>query len=171
MPFCTPAVRPTESADAHMASLWSEPRDLATRDLLNGPWGRSHAPDVRDRYTLVAMKHSGVNPGMTVHDAHGREWSVKLPPNDGQNSEAPIEVVLSRVLSAIGYHQPPVYYLPRWGLVDDTGMTPQGAGRFRLEREAEDKLEPWAWHENPFVGTRQLTGLFVIAGGVGPNVT
>ena len=37
-----PAPPPT---DAEMAMFWSEPTDLAQRDLFIGPWGPEHAPD------------------------------------------------------------------------------------------------------------------------------
>ena len=101
--------------------MWVEPTNLAARDLFNGPWGAEHAPDPKDVYTLVERKHTGVNLGMTVKDAKGREWSVKQPFPGGLDSEAPVEVVVSRLLSAIGYHQPPVYHLPAFTLKDDFG--------------------------------------------------
>ncbi|MGH9146875.1 MAG: hypothetical protein ACRD1Q_09210 [Vicinamibacterales bacterium] len=139
-----------------MNELWVEPADIERRDLVNGPGGAEAAPLPTGRYEFVSRDLKGFSKGYDVTDERGRRWSVKLGP------EAQTEVVVSRLLWAVGYHQPAVYYLPRWGLVDDTGMTPQGGGRFRLESRTEDKLEPWAWHENPFVGTRQLTGLFVM---------
>jgi hypothetical protein len=139
-----------------MSELWVEPADIERRDLLYGPGGAEAAPRPTGRYEFVSRDLKGFSKGYDVTDEMGRHWSVKLGP------EAQTEVVVSRLLWAVGYHQPAVYYLPGWGLVDDTGMTPQGAGRFRLESRTEDKLEPWAWHENPFVGTRQLTGLFVM---------
>ncbi len=103
------------------ASMWVEPTDLATRDVYNGPWGAENAPDPKDVYDLVELKHTGVNLGMTVKDSKGREWSVKQPFPGNLDSEAPVEVVVSRLLSAIGYHQPPVYHLP--------GLHAQGRSR------------------------------------------
>ena len=109
---CARAKRPQLESKAPVrgASLWERPADLASRDLLYGPWGREHAPDPQAAYTLVERKHSGVNPGMTVLDPQGREWSVKQAYPSGLDSEGPVEVTLSRLLSAIGYHQPPVYF-------------------------------------------------------------
>ena len=117
------------------ASLWIEPANLATRDLYYGPWGRDHAPDPKAVYTLVERKHTGVNLGMTVTDPEGREWSVKQPYPGNVDSEAPVEVALSRILSAVGYHQPPVYYLPAFTLKDDFGTRTEVGGRFRLKHE------------------------------------
>lgn len=141
---------------SQMGELWVEPTDIRNLDLLHGPGGADAAPRPNARYEFVSRDLKGFSKGYDVTDEKGHRWSVKLGP------EAQTEVVVSRLLWAVGYHQPVVYYLPKWGLTDDTGMTPQGPGRFRLERETEDTLEPWAWHENPFVGTRQLTGLFVM---------
>lgn len=164
MPFCTPAVRPTMPAwNAPLGSLWERPHDLAGRDLFDGPWGPERAPDSRATYTFVAAKTTGVNPGMTVTDPAGREWHVKQAPKDpAQGAEGPAEVTLSRILSAVGYHQPPVYYLPSFTVTDGQGTHVEPGGRFRLHdsRLLRDKGE-WSWQENPFVGMRPYEGLLV----------
>jgi hypothetical protein len=159
MPFCAATIRPATPSDAPKASLWEEPTDVAGRDLLNGPWGLERAPDPEAVYTLVQRKHTGVNPGMTVRDPLGREWSVKQGPPDGRPSEAQVEVVVSRVLSAVGYHQPPVYYLPAFTLEDDWGTHRERAGRFRLKDKTLKDRGSWSWHENPFVGSVPYQGL------------
>jgi hypothetical protein len=82
------------------ASLWVEPVDIADRDLYYGPWGADAAPDPAGTYTLLERKHTGVNLGMTVKDERGREWSVKQEYPGRLDSEAPVEVTLSRILSA-----------------------------------------------------------------------
>jgi hypothetical protein len=143
------------------ATLWEAPTAASAQDLIYGPWGRERAPDPGDTFTFVERKHSGVNPGMTVTDSRGREWSVKQPYPGGMDSEAPVEVVVSRLLSAMGYHQPPVYYLSTFTLKDDWGTRIETGGRFRLkERSLKDK-GPWRWEENPFIGTRPYEGLLV----------
>jgi len=163
LPFCTPQVRPTQQPwDAPLANLWSLPPNAADRDLFNGPWGASKAPRPADVYTLVEHKHHGINPGLTVRDATGHKWSVKQGPTDGQPSEGPIEVVLSRVLSAAGYHQPPVYFLPSFTLRDDWGTHVERGGRFRLHEKSLTDIGDWSWQQNPFVGMRPYQGLLVI---------
>ena len=143
-------------------SLWQRPTDLADRNLFNGPWGAKRAPDPHDTYSLVEVKHHGINPGMTVRDSRGRKWSVKQAPPDGEAGEGPIEVVLSRVLSALGYHQPPVYYLPAFTLSDDWGTHVEGGGRFRLHEKTLKDIGEWSWQQNPFVGMRPYQGLLVV---------
>ena len=145
------------------AELWVDPIDLASRDFFNGPWGAGRAPDATAIYTFVEPKKSGTNPGMTVRDPAGREWKVKQPPLTGRGAEGPIEVVLSRVLSGIGYHQPPVYYLPSFLLTRGNGAAERVAGgRFRLSLKNLKERDEWSWMENPFAGTRELNGLLVI---------
>ena len=91
-----------------------------------------------------------------MEDASGREWDVKLGP------EAPVEVVASRLVWAVGFHQPPTYYLPRWTLHGGPRSGRQAGGRFRPKLPGVQRVGRWAWHENPFVGTRELRGLFVL---------
>jgi hypothetical protein len=155
-----PAAQP--SAPVPGASLWEQPADLATRDLFYGPWGPERAPDPDATYTFVELKHSGVNPGMTVRDPQGREWSVKQAFPGGIDPEGPVEVVVSRLLSAVGYHQPPVYFLPAFTLKDDWGTHTEPGGRFRLDEDTLKNAGPWSWQENPFVGTRPYQGLLVL---------
>ena len=155
-----PVVRTTPPPAA--ASLWTEPRDLERRDLFNGPWGSAQAPDPMGVYTLVERKHTGVNLGLTVKDEQGREWSVKQPFPGGLDSEAPVEVVLSRLLSAVGYHQPAVYFLPAFTVKDDLGEHVEVGGRFRLKQPALKETGYWKWEDNPFVGTKPYQGLIVM---------
>jgi hypothetical protein len=155
-----PALQP--SAKPAGATLWERPADLASRDLFYGPWGRELAPNPRDTYTYVERKRSGVNLGMTVVDSQGRHWSVKQPYPGALDDESPVEVTLSRLLSAVGYHQPPVYYLPEFLLKDDWGTHVEPGGRFRLKLESLKDAGPWNWSENPFVDSRPYQGLLVM---------
>ena len=155
-----PATKPT-AAEAG-ASLWQRPDNLAARDLFYGPWGPERAPAPDAIYTLVERKHTGVNPGMTVVDSEGREWSVKQAPPGNFDSEAPVEIALSRLLSAIGYHQAPAYFLPTFTLKDDFGTRVEPGGRFRLKEETLKTVGDWSWSENPFIGTRPYGGLLAI---------
>lgn len=161
VPFCAKAPDPVVSPNVTIRALWEAPRDVESRDLYFGSWGRDNAPDPFAVYTLVEHKHSGTNPGMTVIDERGRVWSVKQAPSSGEPAEGPIEVALSRVLDAIGYHQPPVYFMPSFTYRDDWGVSVQGGGRFRLKTTALKDRGAWSWQRNPFVGTQPYQGLLV----------
>jgi len=138
---------------ATVDQLWQEPRDIDQRDLFHGPGGASLLPK-GTTFEFVAADTAGFSPGFDVRDGNGVEWSVKLGP------EAQTEVVTSRILWAIGFHQPPTYYLPEWSL---TGAVsgPQQAGRFRPDLKGRAVTGDWSWYENPFVGRREYRGLIV----------
>jgi hypothetical protein len=141
---------------AELAQLWRAPHDLEQRDLFFGPGGAGHAPDPADRYEMIEVNASGVNPGYDVRDSRGQRWSVKL------GVESRTEVVVSRILWAVGYHQPVIYHMPRWTFVRDGKDTLLSRARFRLEPPLQDKKGEWSWRDNAFVGTRQLAGLYVL---------
>jgi hypothetical protein len=141
--------------------LWHEPGNIAAKDLFNGPWGKAFAPDPAAAYRFQRSKRGGTNPGMIVVDPLNREWSIKQQAH-GRVPEGPIEVVLSRVLSAVGYRQPPVYFLPEFSLVDTFGTRHEPGGRFRLNHPELKERGTWDWQNNPFVGTRPYSGLLVI---------
>ncbi len=146
-------VRLTPEPAATVAELWQEPTDLARRDLFAGPGGRDLMPQ-QATFTFVARDTSGWSPGFDVKSGNGLDWSVKLGP------EAQSEVVSSRILWAIGYHQPPTYYLEQWTLTGaETG--PQAAGRFRPTIKGREVVGDWSWYGNPFVGSRAFGGLVV----------
>src|SRR3954468_13564155 len=163
-PFCTAKVMPTMPPwDAPLAEFWERPADIAARDLFFGPWGPERAPDPAATYTFLARKHDGTNPGVTVKDALDREWHVKQPPHNDQGAEGPIEVTLSRLLSAIGYHQPPVYFVPAFSMRDSAGRVHiEPGGRFRLTEKSLKHIGEWSWQQNPFVGMRPYQGLLVV---------
>ena len=141
-------------APADVAQLWLEPRDLETRNLFHGSGGAAVAPDHSASYELVAIDDSGYSPGYDVRDPRGAQWSVKL------GIEAQPEVVASRVLWAIGYHQPATYLLTNWQLTGKQVERP-GTGRFRLESAGHKLIADWSWYENPFVSTQPFKGLLV----------
>jgi hypothetical protein len=51
-----------------------------------------------------------------VEGPGNRKWSAKLPP------EAQTEVVASRILWGVGYHQPPIYYVGRFKQKIEEGL-------------------------------------------------
>jgi hypothetical protein len=164
LPMCpAPDVRPTRLANqVDISELWEPPANIAGQDLFYGPWGREHAPDAGATYRLVRRKTGGADSDLTVVDPHGRTWRVEqADQNRAHSPDGPVEVVISRILSAVGYHQPPVYYLPAFTLRDTSGTRTAPGGRFRLDQRLEDR-GTWSWQQNPFVGTRPYNGLLVI---------
>jgi hypothetical protein len=156
-----PALRSLLSGAASppIHELWQPPVDVATRDLFNGAGGAELAPGPNSRFEFVEEDTTGASPGYTARDENGTEWDIKL----GQ--EVQPEVVLSRLLWAVGYHQPPTYYVPAgWTIAGAPASVkiaagPQGHARFRPDRAGQQIVGDWSWYENLFVGTRPFKGL------------
>ncbi|HYE88528.1 MAG TPA: hypothetical protein VEA16_19335 [Vicinamibacterales bacterium] len=144
-----------QTPNAEIAELWQEPVDLLERDLFHGPGGPSLAPPPLDgTFQFVAFKTTGTNPGYDVRDASGRQWSVKL------GIEAQPEVTTSRILWAMGFHQPAQYFVHQFTLTGtDAGV--KEVARFRTEVEPWKAGGEWSWYENPFMNTAQFRGLIV----------
>jgi hypothetical protein len=141
---------------AELAELWVEPSP--NRDLFYGVGGAKLAPDPRQEYKVVEIKHSGYSDGYSVVDGDKRKWSVKFAP------EAHSEIVASRLLWGIGYHQPPIYYLSGWTAKGANGANPQHGARFREKKPDFHDLDDgdtWSYYDNPFAGTAQMRALLV----------
>jgi len=158
---CHPAVKstlPGPPTRNQIAQLWVEP--APGRDLYWGVGGKALAPDPAATYTVLEIKRTGFSPGYTLAGPDKRQWSAKLPP------EAPTEVVASRIHWALGYHQPPIYYLVRWQAEKPPTPNPQLPARFREKNPAFhgglEETGTWSFYQNPFVGTRELKGLIVL---------
>jgi hypothetical protein len=146
-------VRVVADRPSNVNELWQEPSDIQQRDLFHGPGGSQLMPGDAS-FAFVARDTSGWSPGFDVRSEDGTDWSVKLGP------EAQSEVVSSRILWAVGFHQPPTYFLERWTL---TGLQSgaQPPGRFRPSLGNQKVVGDWSWYENPFVGSRAYGGLIV----------
>ena len=137
------------------AQLWVEPKDLESRDLFHGPGGRSQVPEPNATYRLIGYDSTGHSRGYDVQDGQGREWRVKT------SEEAQSELVASRVLWAIGYHQPVIHYVKSWRLTGGKPEDKASPGRFRLDSDHKN-VGNWDWSkDNPFHGTRPFKGLIV----------
>lgn len=146
----TPEASPTPPLE----QLWNQPQDLERRNLLSGSAPPALAPSKDVEYTVNKRDESGYSKGYDVVGPDGREWDIKV------GKEVQSEIVVSRILWALGYHQPSTYYVTGWKLAG----TWEGEGepaRFRLLSDHETEGE-WAWLDNPFHGSRAFHGLIAI---------
>jgi hypothetical protein len=137
-----------------MSELWVDPSDLSSRDLFLGSGGSALVPRSNTVFRFKSEDTKGHSKGYDVVDPQGRKWDVKI------GEEAQSEVVVSRILWSIGYHQPVVYYVPHWRMQDGPTSAPE-PGRFRLASDHKTHGD-WSWDENPFADTRPLRGLIVV---------
>jgi len=143
------------------AVMWTEPKDLESRDLFYGPGGQAHVPHAP--YTFVKEDLDGTSPKFDVKDKDGVKWRVKM------GIEAQPETAASRIVWAVGYYVDEEYFLadmqvegmpPRlkrgWKLVEADGTV----HNVRLKREQGDKKAGnWHWRYDAFTNTRELNGL------------
>ena len=151
---CAPPIRPVVAPDGPPIEFWQEP--VGRDDLFYGVGGRDLAPRPSEQYRLLKRDPSGFSTTLDVKDQEGEKWDAKLGP------EAQSEVTVSRIVWAMGYPQPPIYYLPDL-VVEEHGRTHrEGHARMRANPDWIDKTGIWSWHQNPYVGTPQYRGLLVL---------
>src|SRR5215469_15144797 len=147
------------------AVLWRQPDDIASRNLFYGPGGEEDAP--HSAFTFVKEDLSGTSPKFDVRDENGVKWRVKL------GVEARPEVVATRLVWAVGYSANEDYFLPELRVLGlpanlHRGRNFIGPGglvrnvRLKRDVEGEKKIGDWRWRQNPFAGTRELSGLRVM---------
>ena len=116
-----------------MAELWIDP-GKTPRNLFDGPAGVAvkHRPATDARYDVDSKDTAGFSTTYKVRDAAGRKWNVKIGP------EAQTEVVASRIVWAVGYHQVPSYFVERWIAVENAKGAQLGGARFRPRRDGAE---------------------------------
>ncbi|HEX5285139.1 MAG TPA: hypothetical protein VFW30_13535 [Bryocella sp.] len=155
--------KPVDQANIHNASLWSDPGNIAGKDMFYGHGGKDGQPVAP--FKFIAEDTNGTNPKFDVNDANGRKWRVKL------GEEARPEVVASRLLWAIGYYVNDDYLLHVAtidGLDIKRGSKRVHNGdqvidaRFSRKPGKDTKIGIWEWKTNPFRDTREFNGLRVM---------
>ena len=147
------------------AVMWTDPTDIATRNLYYGRGGEEHKP-AEGHFVFEKEDTDGTNPKFTVHDSAGTKWKIKL------GDESKPETVASRLVWATGYFIDEDYLLPSIMVDGIAGNMHRGQDLVgnggallfvRLKRSGGDKkVGEWKWKENPFSNTRELNGLRVL---------
>jgi len=144
----------TAKKPAPLSELWVEPKDIASRNLLIGSGRPETAPSNDVEYKVLKFDPRGYSKGYDVEAPDGRKWDIKI----GKESQP--EIVLSRILWALGYYQPATYFMDGWQLKGDWSLEGQAA-RFRLQSDHEVDGD-WNWVDNPFESSRAFGGLIAI---------
>jgi hypothetical protein len=154
--------RPVNAAELHNITLWHNPGNISSLDLLYGQGGQKGVP--APPFTFESEDMNGTNPKFDARDAKDHKWRVKLGP------EARPEVVASRLLWATGYYVNDDYVLASADIQGihmkrDRGMIHNGQvteARFARKPSGQKKIGIWKWKENPFMDTREFNGLRVM---------
>lgn len=147
------------------AVLWTDPGEIASRDLFWGMGSADRAP--QGPFTFVEENTDSTQPKIVVTDARGVTWEVKF----GDESKA--EVAANRLVWALGY---PVeeLYLVGTGVIQgarDAGraakhIAPEGHFMNARFRRRNDHIlrsdEEWTLRNNPFAGQKELSGFMIL---------
>jgi hypothetical protein len=68
------AQNPAKASSSPMPAIWHDPGDIKSKDLLNGPGGEKHHPELPVKF-LKEDKH-GQNSKFDVEDADGTKWKA-----------------------------------------------------------------------------------------------
>ena len=147
--------------------IWRDIHTEEANDLRYGPGGRASVPE--PPFEFVEELTTGSHPSVAVRDARKRLWRVKW------GYEAKPESFCVRFAAACGYFAEVTHYVAsgRIDFVTNLSRARPLVGedgsftdaRFELEDRSVRMLfdeHSWAWHDNPFVGTRQLDGLKIV---------
>jgi hypothetical protein len=148
--------------------LWRDPGPIASRDFVwrdTREFKRPVPP-----FTFIKEDTSGTRAKVRVEDAAGVKWNVKLAGNKDDTAEVHAEVAAVRLMWALGYFVEKCYYVDG-GVIEGVsdlhrasrGLTPDGrfrAARFKERPDTTD--EHWSFRDNPFIGTRELSGLVIL---------
>jgi hypothetical protein len=151
--------------NAGTPTLWAARDDISDLDLYWGIGSQEDAP--RPPFTFEKEDLTGTNPKIKVLDANGSKWNVKF------DEEVQAEVAASRIVWACGYMVEESYLLPS-GKVEGVGklgraknfIAADGSFRNAMFEKRPDTIARrnirWAWTQNPFVGTKELSGLAIL---------
>lgn len=156
------AARAENAASDGLAALWTQPPDIAARDLYWGSGGQKDAPSGDMQFLSEDL--NGSTAKYEVRDRQGTKWTLKL------DQEAQPETVASRLVWAIGYGTREDYLVPDMRILGLPAHLHRGQGKIlpggevrdvRLERlpDGDKRIGRWKWRHNPFVGTQAFNGL------------
>jgi hypothetical protein len=147
--------------------IWREPPPLTPPQIRAGPGGADGAP--AEPFDFIEEHDAGSQPCVSIRDSKGREWRVKW------GHEVHTEVFGTRLAWALGYFAEPSYFISS-GVIRGAHSLQRASAclgehgrfenaRFELSESGVAKhfdAHGWAWDDNPFVGTHELSGLKIL---------
>ncbi len=159
---------PTTSAapvEKGVPVLWQSRDDVSSLNLFWGIGSQEGAP--KPPFTFDKEDVTGTNPKVKVLDANGVKWNVKF------DEEVQAEVAASRIVWACGFMVEESYFMPS-GRIEAVGklsrarkfVAPDGSFTRAMFEKRPDTIARrnirWTWGSNPFVGTKELSGLAIL---------
>jgi hypothetical protein len=158
-----PANAPTA---AGTPALWTDRGNTSSLDLFWGIGSEDKAP--KPPFQFDKEDVSGTNPKIKVIDGNGVKWNVKF------DEEVHAEVACSRLVWAAGYLVEESYFLASAKVNGVTGLKrarkfvgADGSISNAMFEKRPDNIARrnilWGWDSNPFSGTKELSGLIIMA--------
>jgi hypothetical protein len=147
--------------------IWRDPGPVASLSLVHGPGGADFTP--APPFAFIEEHQRGSQPCVSVRDARGRRWRVKW------GHEVRCETFAVRFAWACGYFAEVTHFVAS-GVIDGAANLQRARGcikdnggfvdaRFELDDPNVHKMfeeHGWAWNDNPFVETAELSGLKMV---------
>jgi hypothetical protein len=146
-------------------ALWEDRGSISSLNLVLGIGSEEGKPKPPFKFDKEDV--TGTNPKIKIIDANGVKWNLKF------DEEVHSEVAASRLAWACGYMVEESYFIPSGKVSGVTGL-----GRARkfvgsdgsftnamAEKRPENiarRAVNWDWNSNPFVGTKELSGLAIL---------
>ena len=157
--------RPPIPNGSGVSILWHDPGPIAQLDLFWGPGDASRTP--QGPFTFLEESTHDSNAKIRVRDPRGVIWDVKFA------EEVHAEVAANRIVWALGYLVEEEYFVRQGTVLGAKGLGraaeyvgPGGAFRdARFRRQNPEMLrtnEEWLLSENPFVGSKEMSGLYIL---------
>jgi hypothetical protein len=148
--------------------IWRDPGPVTALDAIYGPGPPGSGP--QPPFQFLEEHATGSQPTVSVRDGRGRVWRVKW----GQ--EVRCETFAVRFASSCGYFAEETHFVGSGTIAGATTLQRARAciderdgtfhdARFELDDAAVTKMfeeHSWAWNDNPFVGTQELSGLKLV---------
>jgi hypothetical protein len=145
--------------------LWEDRGDISKLNLLMGIGSEAGMP--KPPFQFDKEDTSGTNPKIKVIDANGVKWNMKF------DEEVHAEVAASRIAWACGYMVEESYFIPSGKVNGVTGLGrakkfigSDGSFTNAMFEKRPDNVARrgvnWDWNNNPFVGTKELSGLAIL---------
>jgi hypothetical protein len=153
---------PTQSG---APALWEDRGDIAKLNLTLGIGSEVGKP--KPPFQFDKEDTTGTNPKIKIIDANGVKWNLKF------DEEVHAEVAASRLAWACGYMVEESYFIPSGKVNGVTGLGrarkfvgSDGSFANAMAEKRPDNIARravnWDWNSNPFVGTKELSGLAIL---------
>lgn len=156
---------PNAPAEPGTPMIWEDRGDVSKLNLIMGIGSEEGMP--KPPFQFDKEDVTGTNPKIKVIDANGVKWNLKF------DEEVHAEVAASRIAWACGYMVEESYFMPSGKVNGVTGLgrakkfvSSDGSFTNGMFEKRPDNIARrainWDWDKNPFVGTKELSGLAIL---------